>query len=279
MSQDFDGLMEFAARTAQGAGQVTLAHFGLAAVEFKGDGTEVTAADRASEEFIRQTIAEAFPDDGLLGEEGSSIESRSGRSWIVDPIDGTRSFASGVPLYGVLLALEENGSPVLGCCHLPALGQTIVAAHGAGAWLDGQRIQVSEVDELRAARVVSSGLEYWRDWASDEGRHGFDQLVRSCRFARTWGDCYGYILVASGRAEIMADPTVGSYWDYAALAPILSEAGARFTTLGGGPVRSWTSALASNGRLHDTALGFWEARSRGDSAVQPDFILERQQKG
>src|SRR5690606_23687597 len=129
---------------------------------------------------------------------------------------------------------------------------------------------------LSQARLVTSGLEYWQRWATEEGRRGFDRLVGACRHARTWGDCYGYVLVASGRAEIMVDPTVGSYWDFAALSPILAEAGARFTTLGGGPVDSWRSALATNGRLHAPVMSFWEAGSRGDAAVVPDFILERQ---
>lgn len=276
MTSDLDNLIDFAVRTARRAGEITLEHFGRVAVEFKGDGTEVTAADRASEDYVRQAVREAFPADGVIGEEGSAVQSRSGRSWIVDPIDGTRSFASGVPLYGVLLALDDGTGPVLGCCHFPGFGRTLVAARGAGAWQDGQRIAVSDVEDLSEARVVTSGLEYWRDWASEEGREGFERLVGSCRFARTWGDCFGYILVATGGAEIMADPTVGSYWDFAALAPILAEAGARFTTLGGDPVDSWTSALATNGRLHQQAMSFWEAESRGDLAVQPDFILARQ---
>ncbi len=275
---DFDDLMEFAARTAERAGEITLRHFGAAAVEFKGDGSEVTAADRASEEFIRGTIAEAFPEDGLFGEEGTAVESRSGRAWIIDPIDGTRSFASGVPLYGILLALDDGGTPVVGCCHFPAFGQTFVAAREAGAWLGGRRIRVSDVSELPEARVSTSGLEYWRDWATNEGRAGFDRLVRGSRFTRTWSDCFGYCQVAAGRAEIMVDPTVGSYWDYAALVPILAEAGARFTTLGGSPVGRWTSALATNGLLHAPVMSLWEAESRGDLAVQPDFILARQDR-
>src|SRR5690349_11461569 len=123
---EFDGLMDFAARTAERAGEITLAHFGSAAVERKGDGSEVTAADRASEAFLQQAIADAFPDDGILGEEGASAAGKSGRRWIVDPIDATRSFAAGVPLFGVLIALEIGGEPVLGCCHLPALGETVV---------------------------------------------------------------------------------------------------------------------------------------------------------
>src|SRR5215207_2597958 len=129
---DWDELMDFAVRMAEGAGEITLGHFGHAAVDFKGDGSEVTAADLAAEAFVRAAVAEAFPEDGILGEEGEERASESGRRWIVDPIDGTRSFAAGVPLYSVLLALEVDGVVGLGCIHLPALGQTLVAARGAG---------------------------------------------------------------------------------------------------------------------------------------------------
>ncbi len=252
---DWDRLMDFAARTAEAAGKVTLEHFGHAAVEWKGDGSEVTVADRAAEERVRATIRDAFPEDGVMGEEGEDVPSRSGRRWIVDPIDGTRSFACGIPLYGVLIALEEEGVPVLGCCHLPALGETLVAARGAGAWHNGRPARVSGCDDLAAARVVTSGLEYWRDGATDEGRAGFDRLVRATRFTRTWGDGYGYFLVAVGRVDLMVDPICGSYWDYAPMVPILEESGGRLTTFEGGPLSPWSSAVAGNGVLHGAARG------------------------
>jgi histidinol-phosphatase len=250
---DRDDLMDFAVRTAQAAGKVTLEHFGRAAVRFKGDGSEVTAADIAAEEHLRAAIAGAFPDDGVMGEEGEDVPSRSGRRWIVDPIDGTRSFSSGVPLYCVLMALEENGTPVLGCAHFPVLGETLVAATGAGAWINGQRARVSECDDLAAARLVTSGFEYWRDRSNDADRAGFDRLVKATRFARTWGDGYGYFLVATGRMDLLADPIAGSYWDYAPMDVILTEAGGRFTQFDGTPVGAWTSALASNAHLHAAA--------------------------
>ena len=270
---ELDNLMDFATRTATRAGEITLRHFGSVATERKGDGSEVTAADRASEELIRAELAEAFPEDGILGEEGSAVESRSGRRWIVDPIDATRSFASGVPLYGILIALEENGEVVLGCCHLPALGETVVAARGGGAWHNGSRTRVSDVAEMREARVVTSGLEYWRDWATAEGRAGWDRLVGGARFARTWGDCYGYLLVATGRAEIMADPAAGAEWDFLPMLPILAEAGGRFSTLGGAPVRAWTSALASNGHMHAGASACWGGAA--DRVIQVESIHAR----
>jgi histidinol-phosphatase len=251
--RDLDALMEFASATAEGAGRVTLDHFGRAAVEFKLDGSEVTAADRGAEEWARAAIAERFPQDGIFGEEGEESASKSGRRWIVDPIDGTRSFASAVPLYSVLITLEDQGVPVLGCVHFPVLSDTLVAATGAGAWVNGRAARVSDCAELAAARVVTSGLEYWRDCADDEGRAGFDRLVRATRFARTWGDGYGYFLVATGRVDLFADPSAGSYWDYAPMQVILPEAGGRLSRFDGGPVGNASTALASNSLLHDAA--------------------------
>lgn len=273
--RNLDDLMDFASRTAESAGEITLEHFGRVAVEFKGDGSEVTDADRASEEHIRAAIAERFPEDGLLGEEGTARESRSGRRWVIDPIDGTRSFAAGVPLYGILIALEEEGRPILGCCHLPALRETVVAAHGAGAWHNGRRASVSDVTRLEEARLLTSGLEYWRDWATEEGKRGWTELLSRARFGRTWGDCYGYVLVATGRAEMIADPAAGARWDYAPMVPILAEAGGRFTTLGGEPPATWRSALASNGHLHEAAMSCWATGGRGDGAIQVQEILSR----
>ncbi len=257
MALDFDDLMDFAVRTAEGAGRVAQAHFGSAAVAYKGDGSEVTLADTGSEEYIRQVIAERFPEHGILGEEGGAEDRPGSYRWIVDPIDGTRSFAAGVPLYGVLLALEIDGVPRVGCCHFPAIGDTVVAAVGAGCWWDGRRAQVSERDRLEDARVVTSGLEYWRDWATPAGKAGFDRLIGACRFARTWGDCFGYVMVATGRAEILADPACGAHWDYAPMIPIVAEAGGSFTTFANGPVTAWSTALATNGLLRERAADCW----------------------
>jgi histidinol phosphatase-like enzyme (inositol monophosphatase family) len=248
-----DNLMDFAADLLVRAGEIPRAHFRRTETEFKGDGTEVTEADRATERWIRQALQERFPDDGILGEEAGERASRSGRRWIVDPIDGTRSFCSGVPLYGMLLALEVEGTTTLGCCHFPELEETIVAARGAGAWWNGRRARVSACDDLGAARLVSAGWEYWRDRGTEPMRRGAVRLADAVRFARTWGDCFGYALVATGRAEILADPISGALWDLAPMLPILEEAGGRFTTFRGEPVTAWSTALASNGRLHEAA--------------------------
>ena len=250
---DRDDLMDFAARTLQAAGELTLRHFGHVAVEYKSNQTEVTAADLAAEAHVRAAIAEAFPDDGILGEEDDDVPSRSGRRWVVDPIDGTRSFAVGVPLYSMLLALEEDGVPVLGCIHLPPMRQTLVAATGAGAWVNGERARVSPCESLAEARLVTSGLEYWRDESTDEHRAGFGRLVQATRFARTWGDGFGYFLVATGRAELYCDPISGNEWDIAPFGVIFAEAGGRFTRFDGSQVVPWSTALAANPPLHEAA--------------------------
>lgn len=252
---DLDNLMDFAARTTRAAGDVTLRHFGRVAVDFKRDGSEVTAADVEAEAYVRAAVADAFPDDGILGEEDVEKPSRSGRRWIIDPIDGTRSFASGVPLYSVLLTLEDHGRLVLGCAHLPGVGHTLVAGVGAGAWVDGVRVRVSDCDDLAAARVVTSGLEYWRDHSDPAQLAAFDQLLRSTRFTRTWGDGFGYYLVATGRAELFADPICGQYYDYAPFEVIIPEAGGRLSRFDGSPLGPMSNALASNARLHDRAAG------------------------
>ena len=174
----------------------------------------------------------------------------------MDPIDGTRSFAAGVPLYGVLLALEDGGrARCWAAATSPRCGQTLSRRRGAGAWLNGRALRRLRGGSPRQdARLVTSGLEYWRDWATDAGRAGLDALVRAHAASRAPGaTAIGYCLVATGRAEIMVDPAVGSYWDYAALVPILAEAGARFTTLGGaplapGPRRSPATAARARGR-------------------------------
>jgi histidinol-phosphatase len=250
---DADGLMEFATRTLRAAGELTLTHFGSAAVELKSDGSEVTAADREAEQHIRAAIAEAFPLDGILGEEGEDRPSRSGRRWVVDPIDGTRSFASGVPLYSMLLTLEVDGLAVLGCCHLPVQRETVVAATGAGAWVNGRRARVSDCDELASARLVTSGLEYWRDRSTDAHRAGFARLQQATRFTRTWGDGFGYFQVACGRAELMCDPIAGAEWDIAPCKVLLAEAGGVFSQFDGSPVIPWSTALGANPRLHAEA--------------------------
>lgn len=239
-------LLEFAVEVAWRAGRVTLAHFqtGIAA-ETKADASPVTVADREAERLARELIEARFPQDGILGEEFGATRPDAARRWILDPIDGTRSFVRGVPFYGVMLALEEGGDAVLGVLHFPALGETVYAARGEGCWWDGRRARVSAVDRLEDAVVLTTDVE------NIEARGfgaGWERLRRRVSFVRTWGDCYGHALVATGRAEAMLDPIL-SPWDAAALRPIVEEAGGVYTDWTGNPTHLGESGVSTNAAL------------------------------
>jgi len=224
--------LQVAREAVAAAGAITLEHFGRGiAVERKPDRSPVTIADRRSEECLRAALEAAFPDDGLLGEEFGEKRGSSGRRWIVDPIDGTQSFIRGVPLYGVLVGLEENGRPVIGVMGFPALGSTYWAARGGGAFRDGERIRVSTVADLAEATVVSSDA---KPQGFGDKYPRFERLLRTAGCYRGWGDCYGYALVAGGHADVMVDPIL-SPWDAAAVLPIVEEAGGRFVDWNGVP--------------------------------------------
>jgi histidinol-phosphatase len=241
-------LLDFAVELVRDAGKATLPWFQAAdlRVDRKADGTPVTAADRAAERLVRERIAERFPDDGVLGEEEPETAGRSGRRWVVDPIDGTKAFTRGVPLYSTLLALDDEHGPAIGVIGLPALDQVVYAGRGLGCWADGRPAQVSERSELRGAYLTTSSFGHWPEPALLAVRRARCEM-------RTWGDGYGYALVATGRADLMVDPTVEQY-DVAPMPVILAEAGGRFSSLSGAPGATGGSGLASNGRLHDAAL-------------------------
>ncbi len=242
-------LLDFAIDLVGSAGELTLRWFRSPdlAVDSKADGTPVTAADRAAERLVRERIADRFPDDGVLGEEEPELLGRSGRRWIVDPIDGTKAFTRGVPLYSTLLALHDQDGPALGVIGLPALGQAVYAGRGLGCWSDGQRARVSDSTTLNGAYLTTSGYSHWVDRALLAVKHAGCEL-------RTWGDGYGYALVATGRVDAMVDPAVDLY-DVAAMPVILTEAGGRFTTVDGREDAGGGSGVASNGRIHDELVG------------------------
>ncbi|HEY8526786.1 MAG TPA: inositol monophosphatase family protein [Acidimicrobiales bacterium] len=241
-------LLDFAVELVREAGRVTLDWFRSAdlQVDRKADGTPVTAADRAAERLVRERLAERFPDDAVLGEEEPETAGTSGRRWIVDPVDGTKAFARGVPLYSTLLALDDEHGPAVGVIGLPALDQVVYAGRGLGCWADGQPARVSDRAEIRGAYVTTSSFGHWPEDALLAVRRARCEM-------RTWGDGYGYALVATGRADVMVDPAVEPY-DVAPMPVILAEAGGRFTNLAGEPGAHGGSGVASNGRLHDAAL-------------------------
>ena len=241
-------LLDEAVALARDAGRLTLDWFRSVdlAVDRKGDGTPVTAADRAAERFVRERLAKTHPDDAILGEEEPESEGTSGRRWIVDPIDGTKAFTHGVPLYCTLLAFEDEHGPAIGVIELPALGETVYAGRGLGCFCNGEPARVSERDQLRGAYLTTSGFDYWDEAALTAVR-------ASGLVMRTWGDGYGYALVATGRVEAMVDP-VAAPWDVAAMPVIIGEAGGTFTDLAGSPRIDGGSGLATNGRLHNEVL-------------------------
>ena len=255
--------METAARLARAAGRATLRHFQTGvAVETKPDATPVTVADRESEEIIRSGLREAFPEDGVLGEEFGEMTGSSGRCWIIDPIDGTKSFVRGVPLYGVLVGLEdENGEGVVGAVYLPGLDEMVHAAKGLGCWWNGRTCRVSGVEKLSEACVCYTSS---RSFARRHRDHVFDDLARKVGLLRGWGDCYGHLLVATGRAEVMLDPVLNP-WDCAPLVPILQEAGGTFTDWKGVATIRGEDGVSTNGYLFDEVMDHLSREDLGPS--------------
>ncbi|HEX3560592.1 MAG TPA: histidinol-phosphatase [Pyrinomonadaceae bacterium] len=239
-------LLDFGVRLAREAGEITLRYFRREfETRLKGKDNFVTQADIEAEEFLRRRIAEEFPADAIIGEEGGAHAGTSGRRWIIDPIDGTYSFVHGVPFYGVLLGVEIDGEPSIGIINLPALDEIVYAAKGTGCFWNGERTHVSQTATLEDALLLCT------DFGSCE-RHGFgpaaDELQRRAAMRRTWGDCYGYVLVATGRADVMLDPAM-NVWDCAALLPVVEEAGGTFTDWRGQRSIHSGNAVATNGIL------------------------------
>jgi histidinol-phosphatase len=224
--------LEFALSVSEQAADLILKHYRsqTLGIESKADDSPVTVADKDAEQLIRDALATEFPEDGILGEEFEDLERRNGYRWIVDPIDGTKPFIYGVPLFGTLLGIEFEGRMVAGVCRLPALDEVIYAAEGQGAWwqigdVDAQRATVSAETDLTNARLMFT--EPTSDIRCGRG-DVLPDLCTRVRIARGWGDCYGHMLVATGRADISVDPQM-SPWDIAALIPILREAGGSCT--------------------------------------------------
>ena len=251
---DLQERLEFAVGAARRAGELILGYYQSSdlVVDRKEDSSPVTAADRGAEKLLRDEITGEFPGDGVLGEELGERPSTNGYRWILDPIDGTKSFIHGVPLFGTLIGLESEGRCVLGVCRFPALNEVVYAAEGIGTWwqvgdASPRRVQVSAVSDLADATFCSSTITGWEKTGR---RETYERLCRRTGLTRGWGDCYGHILVATGRIELMVDPEL-SPWDAAALVPILQEAGGAFVdftgecTIYGGDGLSVNAALKS----------------------------------
>lgn len=253
--------LEFAVEIAREAGDGTLRYFRRSdlAVERKADRSPVTVADRSAEELLRQRIGDRFPDDAILGEELGEKPGTTGWQWVLDPIDGTKSFIYGVPLYTTLVAVLNEGEPVIGVIHAPALGETVFAARGAGSLYtqgsvaNAREARVSNVADLSDGLLLTSEFEGFHQHRGGDATEAFIRLQRTARVARTWGDGYGYLMVATGRAEVMIDPLM-KVWDAAPLLPIIEEAGGHFSDWTGRPTIRGGEALATNGALQGRVL-------------------------
>jgi len=244
-------ILDYAVDLARRAGDLTLRYYGhLVAYDAKGDGSPVTIADREAEKLIRSGIAERFPDHGVLGEEFGEKAADARVRWILDPIDATRSFTRGVPLYGVLIGVEVDGEAAVGVAHFPPLRETVSAGRGLGCTWNGQPCHVSTVATIEESLVLTTDVERVLSSPADPGWRG---LQRRAAFSRTWGDCYGHALVATGRAEVMVDPVMKP-WDAGPFLTIVTEAGGRFTTRTGEATIHGGSGISTNGRLHEEVL-------------------------
>ncbi len=222
----------------------------------KSDGSPVTIADRSSERQVREWIERNFPADGITGEEFGITNPSARRRWIVDPIDGTKAFVRGVPFWGSLVAVVEDETVIAGAASFGALGETLAAGVGEGCWWNDAPCRVSTVNDLSRATVLTTDVVFR---SNPERLDGWMRLAGEAAISRTWGDCAGYLLVATGRAEVMVDPVI-NLWDIAAFIPAITEAGGVFTDWEGSSGASPTSAVATNSMLADST----RAILRGD---------------
>jgi histidinol-phosphatase len=256
-------LLEAVADVARIAGETANRFFGTAIpIETKADGSPVTQADRAAEEAARAFIEAKFPEDGIVGEELGTTRPGARRRWLLDPIDGTKSFVRGVPLWGSLVAVVEGDTVLAGAIFVAAQREMVAAARGEGCFWNGARAHVSQIASLREAVVLTTDLST---------RGATFELAARAAVARTWGDCYGYVLVATGRAEVMVDPVM-SPWDIAALGPIVEEAGGVFTDLQGVATGLGTSAVATNAALAAEVRALLASPEKAALAFDPSSL-------
>jgi histidinol phosphatase-like enzyme (inositol monophosphatase family) len=250
----------FLCELAQASGDFIRPLFGQRslAVEFKGDESPVTAADRGAEELLRKLINAKFPSHGILGEELGPENTDAEFVWVLDPIDGTKSFITGVPLWGTLIALLHHGQPVLGCIHQPILNQLVVG-DGTTTTLNGTPVRCRPTAKLSDATLLTCD---WLTPAQYQDAASFERLAKSARLCRTWGDAYGYLLLATGWADVVVDPIMNP-WDIAALVPVIRGAGGVITDWSGGPAYPAKSTIAAATReLHDATLEILQASGR-----------------
>lgn len=259
-SESLRDLRDFAADLAWQAGKLTLRYYQTNLTpEVKADQSPVTIADRESERLMRELIEARYPHHSILGEEEGETRPGATYRWILDPIDGTRTFVRGVPLYAVLVGLERAGEVIAGAVNIPALGDFLVAARGEGCAWNGRRARVSPVSDLRDALLLCTDAESMEQYGRGAA---YRRIVAATKMQRTWGDAYGYVLVATGRAEATLDPQM-SPWDCAALLPVLEEAGGSFTDWQGRPTIYGGEAIGTNGLVLGELLALVGERDEG----------------
>lgn len=259
MKSDWKNRYETAIAASVAAAQLAMRYFdGTFTVERKADESPVTIADREAETLLRQTLSAAFPGDGFLGEEHGEEPGTTGFRWIIDPIDGTRSFVRGIPIWATLVGLEYKGELIAGIAEAPGIGQQWRALRGEGAFRNDKRIHVSDIDDLSKGMLFYSSLS----WFQKAGRQDdFLALTMRTERQRGYGDFYGFVLVAQGSGELMIEHGVHS-WDVAAIKPIIEEAGGRYSTWDGSQDIERPDVIVSNGKLHDEALRILAGQTR-----------------
>lgn len=251
--------LAFAHELADVAAAVTLAWFGRRLpVELKGDDTPVTEVDLAAEQAVRTAVAARFPRDGVLGEEGGIDEGTSGRIWVVDPVDGTKLYAEGIPLWTTLIALQVGGAPVIGLADAPALRERYHAVRGGGAWRGERLLAVSDVENLATAFVAHSPVE---EWVRGGHQAQLLALAAAARGTRGLSDAWGHLLVAQGSMEAVVEHEPCYAWDWSATGVIVEEAGGRISTRRGQPPSAGEDLMVTNGRLHDELVRTQEGGS------------------
>jgi histidinol-phosphatase len=250
MRDVFEYELDFANELADEAAGIAMGVFhGDVQVSWKADATPVTQADTTVESTIRERLASSFPDDGVLGEEEGGTQAE-GRVWVIDPIDGTRNFASGIQIWSTLIALVVDHEPVMSVVSAPALGERYTARQGAGAHLNGQPIHVSSVGSIEEAGVVTGDIETWFGSPMDARLR---ELESRAKRRRGFGDFWGHMLVARGAMEVMVEPAL-AVWDWAALVPVVTGAGGSLSQIDGSPLVHGGSIVTTNGILHDDVV-------------------------
>jgi len=269
---DGDSDLQLAFRLADEADALSLDRFRALdlVVDTKPDLTPVTDADRAVEEILRQTLQRERPGDAVLGEE-FGVSGDSDRQWVLDPIDGTKNYVRGVPVWATLIALQRADTIEIGVVSAPALGMRWWAARGGGAWSGhhlsrARQLQVSAVASLSDASVSFSEITD-PAWAETGSAPGFHRLLDASWRSRAYGDFWSHMLVAEGAVDVAAEPQLGA-WDMAALVPIVEEAGGRITALDGSSPLAGGNAVSTNGRLHAEVLALLRGPGDGESGAR-----------